>query len=175
VVLAVPPEICNDIWPDAGAPKEARTIVNAHYRMDQPVTLPWEAPFVGVIGSETHWIFVRDNIVSLTISAGDALADKPNWEIANLLWAETAKVIGSSAGRMPPWRIIKERRATFAQTPEQVNDRPGTNTSLQNLFLAGDWTDTGLPATIDGSVKSGFKAARGALDAIRKAKTQSAN
>lgn len=172
VVLAVPPEICNDIWPEAGAPTDSRTIVNAHYRMDKPVTLPWEAPFIGVIGSETHWIFVRDNIVSLTISAGDALADKPNWEIANLLWAEAAKVIGSSAGRMPPWRIIKERRATFAQTPKQVNDRPGTNTSLRNLFLAGDWTDTGLPATIDGSVKSGFKAARHALDAIRKAKTQ---
>lgn len=175
VVLAVPPEICNDIWPEAAAPSDSRTIVNAHYRMDKPVTLPWEAPFIGVIGSETHWIFVRDNIVSLTISAGDALADKPNWEIANMLWAEAAKVIGSSAGRMPPWRIIKERRATFAQTPKQVNNRPGTNTSLHNLFLAGDWTDTGLPATIDGSVKSGFKAARHALDAIRKANMQVAD
>lgn len=175
VVLAVPPDVCNDIWPDAEAPTESRTIVNAHYRMDKPVTLPWEAPFIGLVGSETHWVFVRDNIVSLTISAGDALADKPNWEIANLLWAEVAKVIGSSAGRMPAWRIIKERRATFAQTPAQVNARPGTDTAIQNLFLAGDWTDTGLPATIDGSVRSGFKAARHALDAIRKAKADARN
>lgn len=174
VVLALPPDICNDIWPEASAPTEARTIVNAHFRMDKPVSLPWESPFVGVVESETHWIFVRDNIVSLTISAGDALADKPNWEIANLLWAEAAKVIGSSAGRLPAWRIIKERRATFAQTPAQVNARPGTDTSVKNLFLAGDWTDTGLPATIEGSVRSGFKAASSALGAIQTAQAETA-
>lgn len=172
VVLALPPDICNDIWPEAKAPTVARPIVNAHFRMDKPVSLPWESPFVGVVESETHWVFVRDNIVSLTISAGDALADKPNWEIANLLWAEAAKVIGSSAGRLPAWRIIKERRATFAQTPAQVNERPGTGTSVRNLFLAGDWTDTGLPATIEGSVRSGFKAASSALTAIQKAQAE---
>lgn len=172
VVLAVPPEICNDIWPEAQAPTDSRTIVNAHYRMDKPVTLPWDGPFIGLVGSETHWVFVRDNIVSLTISAGDALADKPNWEIANQLWSEVAKVIGSSAGRMPAWRIIKERRATFAQTPAQVNTRTGTDTSIRNLFLAGDWTDTGLPATIEGSVRSGFKAASHALESIRNAKAE---
>ena len=174
VVLALPPEICNDIWPEAKAPTVSRTIVNAHFRMDVAPSLPWDSPFIGVIQSETHWIFVRDNIVSLTISAGDALADKPNWEIANILWGETAKVIGSSAGRMPAWRIIKERRATFAQTPAQVNARPGSATSLKNLFLAGDWTDTGLPATIEGSVQSGFKAASGALKAIQVAQAEAA-
>ena len=174
VVLALPPKICNDIWPEAKAPAESRTIVNAHFRMDKPVSLPWDSPFIGVIGSETHWVFARDNIVSLTISAGDALADKPNLEIANILWAETAQVIGSAAGRMPAWRIIKERRATFAQTPAQVNARPATNTSIKNLFLAGDWTDTGLPATIEGSVRSGFKAASNALGAIQTAQTKSA-
>jgi hydroxysqualene dehydroxylase len=175
VVLALPPEICNDIWPEAKAPTDSRTIVNAHFRMDAPPTLPWESPFIGVIQSETHWVFVRDNIVSLTISAGDALADKPNWEIANILWAEAAKVMGSSAGRMPAWRIIKERRATFAQTPTQVNSRPGTETSIKNLFLAGDWTDTGLPATIEGSVRSGFKAASSALKAIQTAQSEATN
>ncbi len=173
VVLAVPPDICNDIWPEAKAPTESRAIVNAHYRMDKPVPLPWDAPFVGLIGGDTHWIFVRDNIVSLTISAGDTLAEKPNWEIANLLWSEVAKVIGSSAGRMPAWRIIKERRATFAQTPAQVNARASTDTSIRNLFLAGDWTDTGLPATIEGSVRSGFKAASHALESIRNAQAES--
>lgn len=172
VVLALPPETCNDIWPEANAPTNARPIVNAHFRMDKPVSLPWESPFAGLVESETHWIFVRDNIVSLTVSAGDALADKPNWEIANLLWAEAAKVIGSSAGRLPAWRIIKERRATFAQTPAQVNARPGTATTIKNLFLAGDWTDTGLPATIEGSVRSGFKAASSAVGAIQTAQAE---
>jgi uncharacterized protein with NAD-binding domain and iron-sulfur cluster len=71
---------------------------------------------------------------------------------------------------MPAWRVIKERRATFAQTPAQVNSRASTDTSIKNLFLAGDWTDTGLPATIDGSVRSGFKAASQALESIRNAR-----
>ena len=174
VVLALPPEICNDIWPDAKAPTDSRAIVNAHFKLDAPPSLPWDSPFVGTLQSETHWVFVRDNIVSLTISAGDALAEKPNWEIANILWAETAQVIGNSAGRMPAWRIIKEKRATFAQTPAQVNARPQTDTAIRNLFLAGDWTDTGLPATIEGSVRSGFKAASKALQAIRVAQSEAA-
>ena len=117
---------------------------------------------------------MRDNIVSLTISAADELADSPNWEIANRLWTEAGAVLGRTAGRLPAWRIIKERRATFAQTPAQVNARPGTATSIKNLFLAGDWTDTGVPATIDGSVMSGFRAASKATAAVRTAISEDA-
>ncbi|CAN0561153.1 unnamed protein product, partial [Laminaria digitata] len=69
----------------------------------------------------------------------------------------------------------KERRATSAQTPAQVNARVSTDTSIRNLFLAGDWTDTGLPATIEGSVRSGFKAASHALGAIRSAQVKAQN
>jgi squalene-associated FAD-dependent desaturase len=169
VVLALPPNACNEIWPEAKAPTEVRSIVNAHFRMDNAPKLPWDMPFIGLIGTETQWVFVRDNIVSLTISAADGLSDRPNWEIANVLWDEANKVLGNSSGRLPAWRIIKERRATFAQTPDQVASRPGSATALRNLFLAGDWTDTGLPATIEGSVRSGFKAASLAFDAIRTA------
>jgi len=67
---------------------------------------------------------------------------------------------------MPPWRVIKERRATIAQTPEIVAQRPGSRTMLGNLFIAGDWTNTGLPATIEGSIASGYTAARQAMAAV---------
>jgi uncharacterized protein with NAD-binding domain and iron-sulfur cluster len=60
---------------------------------------------------------------------------------------------------MPPWQIVKERRATFAATPDQVAKRPKAATRWRNLALAGDWTDTGLPATIEGAIRSGHKAA----------------
>ena len=169
VVLALPQDSCNEIWPEAKAPIEARPIVNAHFRVDNRPKLPWDMPFIGLIGTETQWVFVRDNIVSLTISAADALSDRPNWEIAKVLWGEASKVLGNSPGRLPAWRIIKERRATFAQTPDQVSSRPGSATTIRNLFLAGDWTDTGLPATIEGSVRSGFRAASLAFDAVRTA------
>ncbi|MFX6311393.1 FAD-dependent oxidoreductase, partial [Acinetobacter baumannii] len=66
-------------------------------------------------------------------------------------------------GPLPPWQIVRERRATFEATPEQNAMRPGTATDWKNLFLAGDWTDTGLPATIEGSIRSGDKAADMAL------------
>jgi len=63
------------------------------------------------------------------------------------------------AGDLPPWQIVCERRATFEAPPEQKALRPGAKTALKNPFLAGDWTDTGLPATIEGSVRSGDRAA----------------
>jgi uncharacterized protein with NAD-binding domain and iron-sulfur cluster len=56
--------------------------------------------------------------------------------------------------------VVKERRATFAQTPSALAQRPPSRTALANLALAGDWTDTGLPATIEGAIRSGFKAAQ---------------
>jgi uncharacterized protein with NAD-binding domain and iron-sulfur cluster len=60
---------------------------------------------------------------------------------------------------LPPWQIVRERRATFAATPEQDGKRPGAATSWRNLVLAGDWTNTGLPATIEGAIRSGNRAA----------------
>ncbi|HEV2652692.1 MAG TPA: FAD-dependent oxidoreductase, partial [Rhizomicrobium sp.] len=81
-------------------------------------------------------------------------------------WAEVATVMRLPAA-LPPWQIVKERRATFAATPEQAALRPPATTQFPNLWLAGDWTDTGLPATIEGAVRSGQKAAAMALGRLR--------
>ena len=69
-------------------------------------------------------------------------------------------MLGRKAERVPPWRGIKERRATFSQTPTELRRRASTESGYQNLFIAGDWTDTGLPATIESAVRSGFAAAQ---------------
>jgi uncharacterized protein with NAD-binding domain and iron-sulfur cluster len=68
---------------------------------------------------------------------------------------------------LPPWQIVRERRATFAATPEQDARRPGPKTAWSNLLLAGDWTDTGLPATIESAIRSGQRAARIAAQSRR--------
>jgi uncharacterized protein with NAD-binding domain and iron-sulfur cluster len=60
---------------------------------------------------------------------------------------------------LPPWQIVRERRATFAATPGENGKRPAAATAWSNLWLAGDWTKTGLPATIEGAVRSGTRAA----------------
>jgi uncharacterized protein with NAD-binding domain and iron-sulfur cluster len=63
------------------------------------------------------------------------------------------------SGAMPSWRVVKERRATIAATAAQERRRPAARTALANLVLAGDWTATGLPATIEGAIRSGETAA----------------
>ena len=163
VVLAVPPEVCAELLPGTTVPQRSNPIVNAHFRLDRPVELPFGMPFLGLIGTTSQWLFARGNLVSVTVSAAEDLIDRPGWELANILWAEVAGALGRNLGRVPPWRIIKERRATFAQTPDEITRRPATRTPLKNVLLAGDWTDTGLPATIEGSIRSGFHAAQLAL------------
>jgi len=86
----------------------------------------------------------------------------PREELAQAIWNDVCKAGGVSGDvppPLPPWQIVRERRATFAATPAQNALRPGPVTALKNLFLAGDWTATGLPATIEGSVRSGDRAA----------------
>lgn len=163
VVLAVPPDICRQLWPHATTPTESRPIVNVHFRLDRRPDMPWDTPILGLINAEAEWLFLRDNILSVTVSAAENLVDAQNIEIANRLWHEAATALGLKEGRLPPWRVIKEKRATFAQTPQQLGLRPGPDTDLRNLFLAGDWTATGLPATIESSIRSGYNAAQAAL------------
>ena len=159
VVLAVPPDACAALLPDIRTPERSNPILNAHYRTEREMELPGGMPFLGLVGGEAQWLFARGSAVSVTVSAADRLIDRPGAELAELLWREIAPVLGRPADPPPPWRIIKEHRATIAQTPAAVARRPGTRTAFRNVLLAGDWTATGLPATIEGSIQSGFRAA----------------
>jgi uncharacterized protein with NAD-binding domain and iron-sulfur cluster len=85
--------------------------------------------------------------------------DVPAETLAELVWRDIAKALALGDAPAPPCRVVKEKRATFAQTPAQVARRPRANAGPQNLALAGDWTDTGLPATIEGAIRSGETAA----------------
>jgi squalene-associated FAD-dependent desaturase len=159
VILALPPARTGELVPGAEVPLESRAIVNAHFRLDAPVVLPGGLPFLGLLGGTAEWLFSRGDVVSVTVSAADTLAEQANEAIAARLWADVARVLGQPASRVPPARIVKEKRATMAQTPAALPRRARTRTRLRNLFLAGDWTDTGLPATIESAVRSGHLAA----------------
>jgi hydroxysqualene dehydroxylase len=159
LILALPPGQTGALLPEIAVPDESHAIVNGHFRLAQPARPPDDAPLLGLIGGTAEWLFLRDELVSLTVSAADALADEPSEAIAARLWADTARALNLPAEPQPPCRIVKERRATFAQTPAALARRPGATTAWPNLFLAGDWTATGLPATIESAIRSGQRAA----------------
>jgi hydroxysqualene dehydroxylase len=159
VVLAVPPWVAQELIPGLTAPNEFRAIVNAHFKIAAP---EGAAPMLGVVGGTAEWIFAFEDRISVTVSGADAIVDRDRVELAQTLWRDVARV-HNLPGAPPLWQIVKEKRATFAATPEQNARRPKTATSWRNLFLAGDWIDTGLPATIESAVRSGETAARLAL------------
>jgi hydroxysqualene dehydroxylase len=155
-VIAVPAPIATRIVPGLSAPDEFSPIVNAHFRVAASPNAP---RFVGLIGGTAQWVFRKREVLSVTISAADKFVDLPAEDLARLLWPEVQQAYDLPEGPLPLWQIVKEKRATFAATPEQLRRRPQTSTRWNNLVLAGDWIDTGLPATIEGAVRSGFAAA----------------
>jgi hydroxysqualene dehydroxylase len=162
VVLAVTAPVAARIVPDLVVPDEFRAIVNAHYRSAAPADSPL---FVGLVGGAAEWVFRKREVLSVTISAADRLIDTPADELAATLWRDVVRAYELRDAVLPPWQIVKERRATFAATPTQLARRPATATLWANLALAGDWIETGLPATIEGAIRSGFAAAAHLLHA----------
>ena len=155
VVVAVPPWAARLLLPGIEAPEEFRGIVNAHFLASAP---KGHMPILGVIGGLTQWLFAYRDRLSVTISAAGELLDWSRESLAESIWREVAELTGCGP-TLPPWRIVKEKRATFAATPAQDAKRPNAQTRWSNVFLAGDWVQTGLPATIEGAVRSGCEAA----------------
>jgi hypothetical protein len=156
VILAVPPWIATSLLPYISSPDQSSAILNAHFRAKAPLGAP---EMIGVIGGTAEWVFVFPDRISVTVSGADAIIDRDRADLAELLWRDVARVHGLPAN-LPPWQIVKEKRATFRATPEQEARRAPAQTRWRNVFLAGDWTATGLPATIEGAIRSGHKAAR---------------
>ncbi|WP_293869927.1 hydroxysqualene dehydroxylase HpnE [Sphingomonas sp. 67-36] len=155
VILAVPPWVASALLPAISAPDAFHAIVNAHFAIRPPSTAP---QMLGVIGGAAQWLFAFPDRISVTVSHADALVDRDREELARLFWGDIRRAYGFDAP-LPPWQIVKEKRATFSATPEQDAKRPPAATRWRNLFLAGDWTRTGLPATIEGALRSGETAA----------------
>jgi len=155
VILAVPAAVATALLPGTSAPDQFEAILNVHFRADADLG---EAGFVGVIGGTAEWVFSKPGVVSTTISAANRSVDTPSVALAQQVWQDVCAILRQGQP-LPPWRVVKEKRATFAATPDQDRRRPPARTGLANLALAGDWTATGLPATIEGAIRSGRAAA----------------
>ena len=157
LILAVPATVAARLVPELTVPDAFSPIVNAHFLCAAPPDSPL---FIGVIDGAAEWIFRKREVLSVTVSAADRMVDRPADAVREILWRDVALAYRLPALPMPPARIVKERRATFLASPEQLQRRPAATTRWPNLFLAGDYTDTGLPATIEGAIASGITAAR---------------
>ena len=165
VILALPAAAAGDLLPELGLPSAGRAILNAHFVLPGS-RLP---PLLGLVGSDAQWLFRRGDVVSATVSAAERSAlDGADRDAALArLWADVAAAVRAQGGAvpdaMPPARLIRERAATFDQTPAGSARRHGTRTRWTNLLLAGDHIATGLPATLEGAILSGERAAALAL------------
>ncbi len=140
----------------AARAREASPIVTVNLWFDRPVL---DEPFVGLPGRAMQWAFAKAGHVSLVASGADEVLREPNEELIALAHGELVDAMPAiRAATLLRGAVVREPRATFSLAPDQP-PRPSTETPVRGLFLAGDWVDTGLPATIESAVRSGHRAA----------------
>jgi squalene-associated FAD-dependent desaturase len=163
IVLAVPAWVAADLVPGLTVPDQHRAIVNGHFAIAPP---PGTPAMLGLLSGTAEWLFAYPDRLSVTVSAADRLVGDDREALARRFWGDIQQALGLDLP-LPRWQIVKEKRATFAATPAQNVRRPAAATRWRNLFIAGDWTQTGLPATIEGALRSGETAAVLALRSYR--------
>jgi squalene-associated FAD-dependent desaturase len=173
-ISAVPPEALFAILPDELKTNEfarlealgSSPIVSINLWFDRPII---DREFVGLLGTRSQWIFNKDLIlkpgkqqsqVAVIISAARDFVDWTRNDLVEMAISDLHELLPASrSAALLHSVIVKEREATLSHTVESDSLRPGPRTSIPNLILAGDWTDTGLPATIESAVMSGDLAA----------------
>ncbi|MFI0371204.1 hydroxysqualene dehydroxylase HpnE [Actinomadura sp. 1N219] len=173
VILAVPHEAAARLLPAQALPDplrwhelDASPIVNVHVVYDRKVM---DGPFAAAVGSPVQWVFDRTAVsglrrgqyLAISLSAADRWIDMPTAELRARFVPELRRLLPAARGAVVRELFVtRERRATFRQRPGTASVRPGAATRAPGLFLAGAWTDTGWPDTMEGAVRSGLTAAR---------------
>jgi squalene-associated FAD-dependent desaturase len=181
VVVALPHEEAAEVLPGGAVAHQSRlaelgasAIVDVHLVYDRPVTT-W--PLMAAVHSPVQWVFDRTasagldagQYLAVSISASDDLLTERPEALARRVGAEVTRLLPAADGaRIVDSLVTKERRATFRAVPGTAALRPVARTSLPGLTVAGAWTNTGWPATMEGAVQSGRAAARDALGALRR-------
>ncbi|WP_374984870.1 hydroxysqualene dehydroxylase HpnE [Streptomyces fradiae] len=180
VVLAVPQRETHDLLPPGALDTPGdllrigtAPILNVHVLYDRPVL---RRPFFAALGSPVQWVFDRTEAsgmpgpgqyLAVSQSAAQAEIDAPVAELRARYLPELERLLPPARhARVTDFFVTRERTATFAPAPGVARLRPGARTRLPGLYLAGAWTATGWPATMEGAVRSGFTAAAAALSAL---------
>ena len=150
-------------------------IVNVYLWYDRPVM---EQDFVALVDSPLQWVFNKSSImdrsqaqgqyVTVSLSAAFDYVNQPKQAVQQMcMKAMTDAFPKAKSARVTRSLVVKQEKATFRCLPGSERFRPAAQTPVQNLFLAGDWTDTGWPSTMEGAVRSGVTAAQAVLKARR--------
>ncbi|RZF31591.1 FAD-dependent oxidoreductase [Paraburkholderia sp. UYCP14C] len=156
VILALPPDAAATLVPGLRAPTRFAATLNVHFAVEPPFGTPQVS---ALLNGTAGWLFAFDDRLSVTLNGAERHLDTPHDALAATVWAEVARAVKLPLAPLPRWQVVAEPRAMFAALPTQETLRAGTRTRWNNLLLAGDWTATGLPAMLEGAIRSGQKAA----------------
>jgi zeta-carotene desaturase len=184
-ILALPHETLDELLPEPVKSGNAELahlakikdapITGVHLWFDREVM---REPFLTLLDTTTQWIFNKSALygrknssenekgqyLQLVISASYSLLQKPRQEIVDLCAAEVRQALPAAReAKVLKATVVKEAAATFSPQPGVDRWRPMQETSVKGMFLAGDWTRTGWPATMEGAVRSGYLAAEAVL------------
>lgn len=168
-VLAVPFERLSAIAPDLHLDISGFThspITGIHLWFDRSVT---DLPHATLLDRTIQWMFNKGEgrHIQLVVSASRKLSDMPRGEVIELALGELKEFFPQVAeAKLERAHVVKEIRATFSAAPGLEEKRPPSPTNIENLFLAGDWTRSGWPATMEGAVRSGYLAAEALTAAL---------
>jgi len=157
VVLAIPPSNFKKFFPEYEVPTEYNSIINIHYVLPKKIQKKFSQKIIGFINTHSHWLFLKNDHISVTISNANYLNNFDSNEIANIIWKEICSYMKIKIS-IPGFQVVKEKKATVVQSPENFNLVKKLNNLPKNLKISGDWTQSELPCTIEGSILSGKKA-----------------
>lgn len=160
-VLAVSSSQLIQLVPGIETPVESNPIVTVHYRIDELHGAPAEVTCL--IDNQPLWVQTRNGIASVTVGAAHEFTSESADRIARLVWAMISRHLRVESVEPPPYRVVKERHGVFAHTPENIARRCTVSTAWKNVFVAGDWVQTGMSATIESAIVAGNLAAEAAL------------
>jgi hypothetical protein len=152
LVLALPPWAARRLVPTLPE-LQTSPIANLHFKLDVSQTERLSREPIGLLGGLAQWLFLRGNILSATLSALDLETEQS----IGAVWRDAAKALDLN-DEIPPCRLIRERRATIFHDEATESIRPVPD-AYGPIIMAGDWTATGLPCSIEGAILSGRKAA----------------
>ena len=168
-VLAVPFERVSTLVPELGVDFSSFShspITGIHLWFDRPIT---NLPHATLLDRTIQWMFNKKNgkHIQLVVSASRSLIEMPRAEVIELALRELKDFFPKAAeAKLERAHVVKEVRATFSASPGLEKQRPGSAAELPNLFLAGDWTHSGWPATMEGAVRSGYLAAEAIMQSF---------